>query len=351
MLMNSEFLKEAYFGNPVSAYLISAIIFLVSAAILKIFEIIIVKRIKKFAEKTKTQLDDFLVKHIEKSIVPILYISALYFAQKNLEKSPEAVQIIYSIFIIIFAFYCIKFLSSILNFMFKIYWRKKNPGEEGSFKGFSSFINILLWTIGIIFVLDNLGFEISAVLAGLGIGGIAIALASQAVLGDLFSYFVIFFDKPFQIGDFITIENKSGTIENIGIKTTKIRSLNGEMIIISNKDLTNSIVHNFKRMERRRVVFSIGITYQTSHSALMEIPEIIEKIIREVDNTEFDRAHFKEYGDFSLNFEIVYFVLSPDYKIYMDIQQVINFLIHREFEKRKIDFAYPTQTVFLQSNK
>ncbi len=196
-------------------------------------------------------------------------------------------------------------------------------------------------------MLDNLGFKISAVIAGLGIGGIAVALAAQAILGDLFSYFAILFDRPFEVGDFIILGEYLGTIEHIGIKTTRIRSLSGEQLVFSNTDLTSSRLRNYKRMGKRRVVFKLGVTYQTTLKQLKTIPGIIENIIKGVKDTTFDRVHFSSYGDFSLIFEVVYYVMSRDYNKYMDIQQVINFAIKKEFEAGGIEFAYPTQTLYL----
>ncbi len=208
-------------------------------------------------------------------------------------------------------------------------------------------IKVAVWGIGIAFLLDNLGFKISTVIAGLGIGGIVVALAAQAVLGDLFSYFAILFDRPFEIGDFIIIEGYLGVVEHVGIKTTRIRSLSGEQLVFSNTDLTNSRVRNYKRMDKRRVLFKLGVTYQTSLEHMKEIPVIITDIIKMIKETTFDRAHFSSYGSFSLDFEVVYYVFGSDYNKYMDIQQKINLAIMEEFEKRGIEFAYPTQTLFL----
>jgi small-conductance mechanosensitive channel len=163
----------------------------------------------------------------------------------------------------------------------------------------------------------------------------------------VFNYFVIFFDRPFEVGDFLIIEDKMGTVEHIGIKTTRIRSLGGELLILHNTDLTNSRIHNYKRMERRRVVFQVGVIYQTTAAQLEELPLMMKGIIERQDDATFDRAHFAGFGDFSLNFELVYYVLSAEYSHYMDIQQSINLAIFREFEKNGIEFAYPTQTLFM----
>jgi small-conductance mechanosensitive channel len=163
----------------------------------------------------------------------------------------------------------------------------------------------------------------------------------------LFSYFVIFFDRPFEVGDFITVQDKVGTVEYTGIKTTRLRALTGEQLVFSNTDLTNSRIHNFKKMQERRVLFRIGVVYQTSAAQLKEIPQIVKNIIEKHSDVRFDRGHFATYGDFSLNFEFVYFVIGSEYVKYMDTQQSINLEIYDEFEKRGIEFAYPTQTLFV----
>ncbi|HNX91670.1 MAG TPA: mechanosensitive ion channel family protein, partial [Candidatus Omnitrophota bacterium] len=168
-----------------------------------------------------------------------------------------------------------------------------------------------------------------------------------ALLKDFFSYFSIVLDRPFKIGDFIVVGDCAGTVEHVGIKTTRIRSLSGEQIVFSNTDLTDSRVRNYEAMERRRVLFRLGVAYETPTQQLKEIPRVIEDIIKKVPGTQFDRAHFFTYGDFSLNFEVVYYVKSADYNAYMDIQQSINLAIKEDFEKRNITFAYPTQTLYI----
>ena len=201
------------------------------------------------------------------------------------------------------------------------YVKNQENGEEKvkQLKGVLLVINLCIWFLGIVFLFDNLGYDVTAIIAGLGIGGIAIALAAQNILGDLFNYFVIFFDRPFEIGDFIVLDDKKGNVEYIGIKTTRLKSITGEQIIISNTDLTNSRLHNFKRMEQRRVLFTLGVTYQTTPEQLQMIPGIIKSIIEDQEGITFDRAHFATFGDFSLKFEVVYFVQNRDYTVYMEI--------------------------------
>lgn len=209
-------------------------------------------------------------------------------------------------------------------------------------------LRVAVWSILVFTALDTLGFDITALVAGLGIGGVAVALAAQAVLGDLLASLSIVFDKPFLRGDFIVVDDKMGTVENIGIKTTRLRSLSGEQLIFSNNDLLQSRIRNFKRMQERRVEFRIGVTYRTAAEQLERIPQIIRQIVESQAQTRFDRAHFKEFGDSALVFETVYYVLSAEYNTYMDVQQAISIELVRRFGREGIEFAYPTQTLYLR---
>jgi small-conductance mechanosensitive channel len=348
-----EFLDQTLWGNTVERYLIAVGIFVGGIILIKIFKTIILHRLKKWAEKTETTLDDFLIKGIEKSIVPLLYYGAFYAGITSLTLNAQARKIIEIVSLVLLTFFIVRFISSTLMFTLTYFIKKQERGEEKArqLRGMTVLINIFVWVIGIVFLMDNLGFNISAVVAGLGIGGIAIALAAQAILGDLFSYFVIFFDRPFEVGDFINVGDKVGTVEYTGIKTTRVRALSGEQLVFANTDLTNSRIHNFKKMEKRRVVFKLGVVYQTLADTLAEIPSLVKEIIEKQPDTTFDRGHFATYGDFSLNFEFVYFVLSSDYVKFMDTQQRINLEIYKEFENRGIEFAYPTQTLFVNKEE
>jgi len=208
-----------------------------------------------------------------------------------------------------------------------------------------------LWVVILLLALDNLGVDITALVTGLGIGGIAVALALQSILADLFASLTIILDKPFVLKDFLIVNEFLGSVEHIGLKTTRLRSLSGEQLVFSNADLLGSRIRNYGRMYERRVVFSIGVVYQTPRESLVRIPEIIRSAIEAQEKTRFDRAHFKEYGPYSLNFEAVYYVLEPAYNVYMDIQQAINLAIHEQFEASAIEFAYPTQSVYLLGNQ
>ena len=206
---------------------------------------------------------------------------------------------------------------------------------------------VVIWGMVLLLTLENLGVDITALVAGLGIGGIAVALALQNVLGDLLASLSITLDRPFVLGDFLIVGDHMGSVENIGIKSTRLRSLTGEQIVMSNADLLSSRVRNYGRMYERRIVFSLGVTYETPREKLKRIPPLLREIVEAEEGVRFDRAHFAKYGDFSLDYEIVYYVQSPDYGRYMDAQQAINFRIHEAFEELGVEFAYPTQTLWI----
>lgn len=203
--------------------------------------------------------------------------------------------------------------------------------------------SLAIWVVLALSGLSVLGFQISALLAGLGVGGVAAALAVQNILGDVFASLSIYFDRPFHIGDFIIVGEDMGTVERVGLRTTRLRALGGEEIVFANGDLTKSRLHNYKRMAERRVVFGFGVEYGTEFEQLKQIPTLVKAIVEARDGARLDRAHFKEYGAFSLNFEVVYYVRSADFNLYMDHQQAINLELFREFGERGIQFAFPTQ--------
>jgi small-conductance mechanosensitive channel len=296
-------------------------------------------------------LDDFVLTLLEKTGLPLLYFGAFYFSLKKLTLHPnlERTLDIAGVFALTLA--GILFTGKLVEYLVRNHISKTDTalGREQNINGLLVISKVLIWGLGVVFLLDNMGFQISAVVAGLGIGGIAVALAAQNILGDLFSFVSILFDRPFEVGDFIIVGEYMGTVEYVGIKTTRIRSLSGEQLVFSNKDLTGSRVRNYKRMEERRVVFKIGTTYGTSLDQVRAIPNIIRETIETLEDVRFDRSHFASFGDFSLIFETVYYVLGSDYALYMDIQQKINLALKEEFERRGIEFAFPTQTLHIGS--
>lgn len=207
-----------------------------------------------------------------------------------------------------------------------------------------------VWTLVAITLLDNLGVDVGTLVAGLGVGGIAVGLAVQKVLGDLFAYFAILFDKPFELGHFIIVDGFSGTVEHIGIKTTRIRSLDGEIIVFGNADLTQSRLRNYRLMRERRVLLHFGVEYATPPQVVESIPTIVRESVEDVTGASFERAHFTAFGASSLDFEAVYWISEPDYALYMDVQQRINLALMQRFKQAGIEFAFPSRTIYLHKS-
>jgi|SRR5688572_1601225 small-conductance mechanosensitive channel len=207
---------------------------------------------------------------------------------------------------------------------------------------------VLIWAVLLLVALDQVGFDITALVAGLGIGGVAVALAVQSVLGDLFASLSIVLDKPFVVGDFIVVDGLRGTVERVGIKTTRVRSLDGELMVFSNADLLKSRIRNFKRMVDRRVEFTIGVTYQTPPDKLRSISQWLRDIVKAQAKARFERAHLKHYSETAVVFEVVYHVLDADYNLYMDIQQAINLAVFERFTREGVDFAYAAKTLYVR---
>ncbi|HEY0899143.1 MAG TPA: mechanosensitive ion channel family protein [Sphingobacteriaceae bacterium] len=345
-----EILNDVYFGNTVRDYLISAGIIAVGFSVIRIFKKRFFVKIKQWSENTSNHLDDFIAEALDRFGIPALYFALIYFGISFLTLPTQGKNILKVAATVVITFLFIRLLSSIILMLLRGYVRRQDRGEEKvkQLAGLMLIVNVVIWIIGLLFLFDNMGYNVTAMVTGLGIGGIAVALAAQNILGDLFNYFVIFMDRPFEVNDFITIDDKAGTVENIGIKTTRLKSLSGEQLIFSNSDLTKSRIHNFKRMETRRIVFKVGVVYDTSPELLRQIPELLKEAVTMQPTVQFDRAHFSSMGDSSLVFEVVYIVLSAEYLQYMDIQQNINFYIFENFNRLGIEFAYPTTTVFFK---
>jgi small-conductance mechanosensitive channel len=342
-----DVLKHSYWGNTVGDYLISAAFIIIGFLILRGIKNYVLTRLKKLVSKTESNLDDIALQVVEKFGIPILRVLIIYWAIELLVLSPKVEKWLNIAYGIVTLYFAVSFLLALVRRLLEAQVMKLENGETKlkQIGGIMVVLKILVWSIGLLALFSNLGYDVTTILTGLGIGGIAIALAAQNILGDLFNYFVIFFDRPFEVGDFITVDDKKGTVEYIGIKTTRIRSITGEQLIISNSNLTSSRIHNFKRLESRRVVFTIGVVYGLPLEKLRMIPDIIKQIVEQSPLVRFDRVHFHRYGDFSLDYEVVFFVDTPEYNTYMDILQQINFGIYEKFASEKIDFAFPTQTL------
>lgn len=341
--------EQIILNNSAISWLSALGIIIIGLIVLRLSKFLIFNKLKTWVSKTTANWDDYIIEVMQQSIIPLFYCFVFYAAFSTLSFSPKTEKWVHGIFLAIISFFIIKMISRAFKQFVHLLIKKQGApeGKEKQAGGLIVIVNCLIWIFGVIFLIDNLGYNVTTLIAGLGIGGIAIALAAQTILGDLFSYFVIFFDRPFEIGDFITVDDKSGVVEHVGIKTTRIRTLGGEQLICSNTDLTNARVHNYKRLAKRRVLFSLGVTYQTAYSLLSEIPGLVKEIIVATDSVEFERGHFSSYGDSALNFEFVYYIQTPDYNTYMDRQQEIYLNIFKTFAEKEIEFAYPTQTLFI----
>lgn len=345
-----QILEYEFAGNAISEWLIATAVAVVAFLVLRILKSIIVSRLDKFAQHTETQWDDIIVASLRKTRSFFFIFVALYIGF-GLVATVDRVRHVLSVAAALaLIFQGGLWVSTGIAAWLESYRKRKLSKDAGAVTTMTalSFVGkLVVWAVVLLLALDNLGVQITALVAGLGVGGIAVALALQTILGDLFASLSIVLDKPFVVGDFVIIDEYLGTVEHVGLKTTRLRSLSGEQLVFSNNDLLKSRLRNYGRMYERRVLFQIGVVYQTPRELLKKIPGIIREAVETQDKTRFDRSHFKAYGDFSLNFETVYYVKVPDYNTYMDIQQAINLNIHEAFEAEGIEFAYPTQTVFV----
>lgn len=281
----------------------------------------------------------------------VLFLLALFAASLVLDLPPAVFSALQSVVFVAVVLQVGIWGHFLVYFSLKQYVGRKvaDPSTSSGLMVMSLFGRIVLWSFVLLVILENLGVNVTTLIASLGVGGIAIGLATQNILSDLFASLSILLDRPFEVGDFIIVGEQLGTVEKIGLKTTRLRSLSGELLVFGNSDLLSSRIRNYANFWERRVVFSFGVRYDTPSEKLRQIPGMVRHIIENTEQTRFDRAHFKEFGNFSLNFEVVYYVLSPDYLVYMDVQEKINLAIFEAFESAGIGFAFPTQTIHIAS--
>ena len=348
--MNS-FWQYQFWGNSILSYTIAAGGIVLAWVVIRLLRGKVLKKVQQWTSKTESRYDDIAFSSVQKFVLPWIYIFVNYQILQGLNWTAKWERVLHVAMAVVSMYFFIRVVNHILSLLLSGIMRRRNETEHRmkQMRGALLVLKIVVWVLGIIFLIDNLGYNVTTMIAGLGVGGIAIALAAQTILGDLFGYFVIFFDKPFEIGDYVVMGDKSGNIEYIGIKTTRIRSLSGEQLVITNSDLTKQSLANFKSLQQRREVMKLGITYDTPVEVLREVPGMVKQIVESKPKTRFDRAHMAALADSSINFEIVYLIQTNDYSEYMDVRQAVLLDILTKFKESKINFAYPTQTLYYKT--
>ena len=331
-------------GNPL---LYSMLILLIGIVLTIITTKITRFSLKRISKRTKTEFDDYIFASITNLIKPIGVLLSIYFAlDYYFIEDIKFVSIILNLEKLLILIIVIKAINKILIRSLKETTDKINdPSLISMFSSLTPLIKAFSWTIGSIFYLQNIGVQMTAIWALLSAGGIGAGLALKDPVQEFFEYITILLDKPFQKGEFIKANGIIGMVERVGVRSSRIRSINGEIIVMSNSSLTNGIISNYAQMRKRRLVHKLGVIYETPSEMIKKIPFLIERIIQDTNNATFDRCHFTSFGDFSLNFELVYYIPTNNYLAAMEAQQEINIKIIEQFKSNNIEFAFPTQTL------
>lgn len=342
---------NAFLGVPAMAWLYGAVAAVISYFALSIALRFVTARLESLAERTSTKIDDTLVEVLKSTHAATVLVAALLIGTELLGLNDRWDARINHVWFLLIGVQIAIWINQGVRC-----WtagRLKSQAESAHNPVITTMLSWmlrgLLWSVLLLAVLANMGVNITAFVASLGVGGVAVALAVQSILSDLFASLAIGLDKPFEIGDFIVFGDIAGTIEHVGLKTTRIRSLSGEEIVCSNTELLKNTIHNYKRMSERRIVFGFGVTYDATPEQLRAIPDKVREAVENAGDTRFDRAHFKQFGKSSLDFEVVYYVTDPGFNLYMDIQQKINLALMTELADAGVRFALPTHTLHVAS--
>lgn len=346
----NEIATALHINDTVQSWIVATVVAGFALLALKLVKAQLVRHLRKISDRTETDLDDLFVDMLQGTKFFLLLIGAIYLGSFQLDLANETRTFLEKACVIALWIQIGLWANRVLTYSVTQYQRRKagNADAAVTVTAIRFISRLIVFSIIALLLLDNLGVDVTALIATMGVGSIAIALAVQNILGDLLSSISIMFDKPFVIGDFIVLGSDMGTVEHIGLKTTRLKSISGEQLVISNSDLLSSRIRNYGRMAERRVVFGIGVTYDTPAEKLESLPKLIETIVTNNSQARFDRSHFKNFGDFSLNFETVYYVTAPDYATYMDIQQAINLALFKKCSDEGIEFAFPTQTIHVE---
>ena len=346
-------LEWRFYHNSVEAWIAAGAAFVVVGATLFTLRTILARRLAKVAERTATAADDAIVDLLRRTRHFFILAAAVASGMLFLDLPQRAHDIGRVLGTVALILQIAIWGNGLITFWFRNYAERKAESDISSrttIAAFSFVARGILWIMLALVGLDRLGFDVTALITGLGVGGIAIALAVQNVLGDLFAALAIVLDKPFLVGDTINVDTMTGTVEHVGLKTTRLRSVSGEQVIVSNADLLKSRIRNFKRMQERRVMFLVGVTYDTPPATVARIPTLIREAVEAQPQVRFDRSHFTSFSESALSFETVYFVLSADYLVFADTNQAVNLAIFRKFAEEHIAFAYPTRTLMVKNS-
>lgn len=342
------FLEKTFLDNTVMTWGYALAVVAGAVLLLLILRNVVGRRLIKLVSKTNNRYDDLIIELLQGTRWFFILAIAIYLGTLVLTLPDIATEIIHVVVILLVLIQGGIWGNKLITFGLNRYKEARGEESQSTVTALGFVGRVILWAVVLLLILDNIpGVEITTLVAGLGVTSVAVALAVQNILGDLFASLSIVLDQPFVIGDFIIVGDYLGTVEHIGLKSTRVRSLSGEEIVFSNSDLLDSRIRNYKKMQERRIVFNLGVTYQTTYEQIAAIPGMVEEVIVQQPDVRFDRAHFKEFGDSALIFEIVYYMLTADYNVYMDTQQAINLELYRRFEEAGIEFAYPTQTLFV----
>lgn len=333
-------------GNDLARWALALVVGVVVAGGLALAKRVVVARLQRAIEATATRIDDAFTRALDRTHPLTLIAAGVAAGARSLDLSHEADEWLGRGLVVVLAVQLALWITGAVKLLFTPpSGEPESPGRRTMSSAAIFVTNLVVWSVIVLVVLSNLGVEVSTLAAGLGVGGIAAALAVQNVLGDLFAAFSIYVDRPFDIGDFVVVDTYMGTVERIGWRSARLRSLGGEMIVLANSDLARARIRNYRRMSERRVVLSLGVEYGTPAEKLQAIPSLVRGAIEATEGLRFDRSHLSGFGQSSIDIETVFYVLSPEYGDFMDRQQRVLLAIHRAFEREEIRFAFPTRTV------
>ncbi len=346
-------LDQVIYGNAVSAWLVAAGVLVLAASVLWVVQRYVLRGFSRFATTTQTRVDDLVAHVLKKTKFWLTLVVAIFAASLSLSLDPQIALVLRRAAAIAIVLQGGIWISAAITSWVEGFVRRMAADADAvtTVSALSFVGRLVVWTVVTLLILDNLGIEVTALLTGLGIGGIAVALAAQSILGDLFASLSIVLDRPFALGDFLEVDGYKGSVQQIGLKTTRLRSLGGEELIVGNNDLLDSRIRNLGRMADRRASFTVGVTYETPRALLTQIPSWIETLVKAQEHTRFDRSHLVEFGPYSIDFETVFHMTVPDHATYMNAQEAVKLGLHERFEQEGVEFAYPTQVVYSAPQK